>query len=361
MTEAPTYQPNWVSPPSDTIKDILIEKDLSTAMLTSLIGGDKGLASDLLNDKKSIDSELATLLSKTLGASSRFWLKRYQQYETDCERLKKEAEENDSWLKKFPVSDMIKFGWITANRKKSDRLYACLDFFNVQNTKQWYARYENLHMLAQFRTSSSYDSNPESVITWLRQGMILGSRVQCLPWNSTKFSEAVLKAKTYTRVKNPEKFIPEVSRLFASCGVALAIARTPSKCHASGATFFLDENKALLLLSFKYLSDDHFWFSLFHEAGHLLLHGKKSTFIEGLEYKDSKEEAEANSFSEQILIPSEYQDEFKQLDHTKWRQIIRFSKKIGVSPGIVVGQLQNAGLVAHDKLNKLKVRYKWAI
>jgi HTH-type transcriptional regulator / antitoxin HigA len=35
------------------------------------------------------------------------------------------------------------------------------------------------------------------------------------------------------------------------------------------------------MLSFRYKTNDHFWFSLFHELAHLLLHGKKSLFLEG--------------------------------------------------------------------------------
>ncbi|MFX9089566.1 ImmA/IrrE family metallo-endopeptidase, partial [Acinetobacter baumannii] len=41
----------------------------------------------------------------------------------------------------------------------------------------------------------------------------------------------------------------------------------------------LTPEKAMVLLSFRHLSDDHFWFTLFHEFAHLLLHNNQ-TFID---------------------------------------------------------------------------------
>jgi Zn-dependent peptidase ImmA (M78 family) len=112
-------------------------------------------------------------------------------------------------------------------------------------------------------------------------------------------------------------------------------------------------------LSFRYLSDDQFWFSFFHEAGHLLLHADRGVFIDGLEVGSSDEEREANEFAGKVLVPEDVQHELLQLqlDH---RAIIRFASRIGVSPGIVVGQLQHRRRITPRQLNALKRRYRWS-
>ena len=114
----------------------------------------------------------------------------------------------------------------------------------------------------------------------------------------------------------------------------------------------------MILLSFRYLSDDQFWFTFFHEAGHLLLHGDRCIFLEGDDTLTTEEEAEANAFAANILIPPEYQAEMLRLP-LDGRAVMRFARKVGVSPGIVVGQLQHHGRFRRNQLNNLKRRYTW--
>ena len=83
----------------------------------------------------------------------------------------------------------------------------------------------------------------------------------------------------------------------------MVIVPAPSGCKVSGATLFPQQDKALLLLSFRYLSDDHFWFSFFHEVGHLLLHGIEKIFLEGVDEINQNDEEEANKFAAELLIP----------------------------------------------------------
>jgi Zn-dependent peptidase ImmA (M78 family) len=113
------------------------------------------------------------------------------------------------------------------------------------------------------------------------------------------------------------------------------------------------------MLSFRYLSDDHFWFTFFHEAGHLLLHGKKAVFLEGENIVSTKEEQEANDFSARFLVPRQYQAELLRLPVNSL-EVIKFGRRIGISPGIVVGQLQHLGRLRQNELNALKRRFKWS-
>jgi Zn-dependent peptidase ImmA (M78 family) len=132
--------------------------------------------------------------------------------------------------------------------------------------------------------------------------------------------------------------------------------RTPVGCAASGATRFVSSNKAMVILSFRYLSDDHFWFTFFHEIGHLLLHKANLTFIDGEESLSNKMEKEANDFSERALIPESRRDELMDLKAAR-ESIIRFAYSVGVSAGIVVGQLQHHKIIGPNQMNFLKRRF----
>lgn len=361
MTSESTFQPNWASPPGDTISDILFEKNISLKEFSNKMGFTTTYTKKIINGNISITYKIAENLESILGASKTFWINRESQYREDIVRAEQNVLEQKEWLSELPLSDMRKFGWAPtlSNSKFEDKLNSCFNFFNVSSVKEWHEIYHDLLYATSFKISSSFDSKAESIITWLRQGEIDSQSSNCSNWNKELFKKSLLEIRPLTRQKDPQIFIPKIKELFSRCGVALAIVPTPTKCTTSGATYFTSNNKALLLLSFRHLSDDHFWFSLYHEAGHILLHKNTSIFLEGIEKSTSKEEKEANDFAAKILIPEEHQPQLMTLNANKWRDIVRFAKLVGVSSGIVVGQLQHLGLIRHNQLNKLKTRFKW--
>jgi len=140
--------------------------------------------------------------------------------------------------------------------------------------------------------------------------------------------------------------------------VAVVIERAPSGCRASGATKFLSPKKALMLLSFRHLSDDQFWFTVFHEAGHLVLHAQDGLFLEGIETADSTAEDAADEFARLNLFTEVGLKELQSLPLNHFA-IARFAKRLGVAAGLVVGQLQNMKRIPYGHFNYLKARYSW--
>src|SRR5262249_51187056 len=159
---------------------------------------------------------------------------------------------------------------------------------------------------AAFRTSATFDSQPGAIAAWLRQGEYEAGKIHCDRWDPDAFRQQLQVIRGLTREREPEVFLPELKRLCACCGVAVvAPLRAPKGCRASGASWFRSPGRPLLMLSFRYLTDDHLWFTFFHEAAHLLLHGDRSLFLEGEDRETSKEEEEANTFAANTLIPTE--------------------------------------------------------
>lgn len=349
------FRPDWISAPGDTIADILAERSLSTDKFAQLLGETVEQVRDLLDGRATITIRIARQLERVLGGSVEFWISRDFQYRQDSARLHAADQE---WLAGIPVGDMIRFGWLKPVPRPSEEVSACLRFFDVRSIYEWHRRYANVEAMVAFRTSKSFDSHPGAVAAWLRKGEIESSAVKCECWSPEKFKQALLKIRALTREKDPDGFLPQLRSLCADSGVAVAIVRAPFGCRASGATRFISREKALLLLSFRYLSDDHFWFTFFHEAGHLLLHGESRLFLEGLDTASTKEEEEANDFAARTLVPPEFQYGLLSLPLDS-RQVIRFARRLGVSPGIVVGQLQYHKRIKYNQLNGLKRRFEW--
>jgi HTH-type transcriptional regulator/antitoxin HigA len=361
MLQTTDFAPDWISPPGETIMDMLEEQNMSLTDLARGVGSPLSDMRGLLDGRTALTSDIAKKLEEILGGSAAFWMIRETQYRTDAALLQEERkfrEDAERWLDEIPLEDMVRFDWIKRKDSLRDKVVEALGFFGVSDIRTWHETYDRVFRAAAFRTSATFESKAGAVAAWLRRAEIESHAIECDPWDPAKFEEMLTEIRSLTRKKQPRVFIPALQKLCAGCGVAAVIIRAPNGCRASGATRFLTPQKALLTLSFRFLSDDHFWFTFFHEAGHLLLHPKNELFLEGAETESSKEEKEANDFAARVLIPVETEAAIRRLP-LDGREVLRFARKIGVSPGIVVGQMQHRGLITHRQLNNLKTRYRW--
>ncbi|MEX0961094.1 MAG: ImmA/IrrE family metallo-endopeptidase [Burkholderiales bacterium] len=359
--EIDTFRPDWISPPGETIFDILRLRNISEIDFARRICQDVNEVRALILGNKPITHDIAEKLESVLGASSAFWERREHKYRDAIRKLEGQANNNSvrEWLNDLPVAEMMKEGWIPRVRSHGEKVSACLRFFGVMDVPSWREAHADLTNRAAFRTSKALKSAPGAVAAWIRRAELESEAIECRPWDHTLFQQALNEARALTRETDPSVFLPALQRCFAKCGVAVVVLRTPPGCPASGATKFLTRDKALMLLSFRYLSDDQFWFSVFHEGGHLVLHPNR-LFVEGLAVPFASEEEEANTFAANMLVPPQYRDELLNLP-IDGRAVMRFARKIQIAPGIVVGQLQHLGILNRKQLNNLKRRYKWAV
>lgn len=361
MTETlSTFSPDWISPPGDTILDLLEEHGWKQSELAIRAGYTTKHISLLINGKAPINEETALKLERVVGGNARFWLTREAQYRellvrvTERTSLKKEAD----WLKEIPLKDMITFGWIRAFADEGEQVAECLRFFGVATVELWKRKYGEPS--AAFRSSDKFIKHTGAVAAWLRQGERKAATLATEPYNPVAFKETLGALRTLTREADPEVFIPKLVEACAEIGVAVVIEPSPKGCPVSGATLWLSPDKALLMLSLRYKTNDHFWFSFFHEAGHLLRHGKRLRFIEMEGALDNGHEEEANQFAANWLIPAHDARNLATLEKTE-AGIGKFADHLGIAPGIVLGRMQKEGMLPwNSRLNKtLKISYIW--
>ncbi len=107
------------------------------------------------------------------------------------------------------------------------------------------------------------------------------------------------------------------------------------KTRVSGATRWIKPDKALIQLSLRYKTNDHLWFTFFHEAGHILKHGKRDVFIDLEDGEEDRHEAEANAFAADMLIPPDAWRTFIETRDYRAKDGIRaFAAEIGIAPGL---------------------------
>jgi HTH-type transcriptional regulator/antitoxin HigA len=352
------FRPRWASPPGDTIRTALTERHLSLAALGESLRLSPARVQAILTGTEALSIDIAQRLTRLIGGSVAFWMNRDCQFRDDLARI-----EARHWSAQFPTKQAAAFGWIPPPDRTTEALDAWLEFFDVPDVDTWQHEYLSVIRTAKFRTAAPTTVDQPAVAAWLRQAEITASRIEANPWRPAAFRQVLSDARPLTRQKDPRSFVAQLTYLCARAGVAVAVVRPPRGCPVSGATRFLTSDKALIVLSARYLADDQFWFTFFHEAGHLLLHDPASIYVDqldvGIPLPSSPDEGEADDFAGDVLLPPDSRARLLS-GGDDVRALIGLAREIGVSPGILVGQLQHLGKVSFDsRLNHLKRRYRW--
>lgn len=354
-----TYQPDYAVPPGEILQEELSSRKMTQQDLAERTGLARKTINEIVAGKAPISHDTAIRLERVFHQPARYWMNLEQQYRELLARESEKAalEASKGWLKEFPLKKMIALGWLPEMNEPADQVQALLNFFGIGGVEQWDVVWKNLRVA--YRKSEKVQSSAHAISAWLRQGEIQAKRLECDSFDKQAFRAALQEIRALTRVADPSEFFPRLQELCCKCGVAVVLVPELPGMGVSGATYWLTD-VAVIQLSLRYKSDDHLWFTFFHEAGHILLHGKKETFLEGMGLDDEKEQ-EANAFSARTLIKrSEFNALISRSDfsHTAIQQ---FASAQGISPGIVVGQLQHHGVIPfRSRAQSLKVRYRWS-
>jgi HTH-type transcriptional regulator / antitoxin HigA len=356
------YTPDRVAPPGDTLQEVLDDRDMSQVELADRTGRSKKMINEIIKGKAPITADTAIQLERVLGVPATFWSNLERNYQDWLARKQEEEllRASTGWVREMPVRFLEQQGWIEERSSKPEKVRELLNYFGVASPAEW--RQVFAVPQASFRHSVRFQSDPGALAAWLRAGELEAQRIRCGEFDREGFQCALRSARALTTT-GPDEFVPRLTELCAGVGVAVAFVREVPRSRASGATRWISSSKALIQLSLRYKTDDHLWFTFFHEAGHILLHGKRLVFIEEGKASTGQEEEEANRFAADLLIPPEALAELRPIvvaRRLSKERVLGFARELGIAPGIVVGRLQHEGWLPHSYLNGLKLRLEWA-
>ncbi len=354
--------PNWASAPGETIQRLMMLREIPRDELAEALNLSLERFDALIGGHVRITLEIAEALSEHLGSSSRFWFARDKSYVRELARLGTSGpDDEDSWATTMPVRSMKRLGWLSQTARGDSLRADLLGFFDCANLQEWGIRYSTGVGEVAFRTSLAYPADGMATLVWLRVGEKKADELRLEKYSCKSFRTLLPSLKKLSAFKHPKSFISRIQTACSSVGVAVTTARAPEGCRASGASWVNRNGNPVIHLSFRHLSEDHFWFTFFHEVGHVLLHG--NSHIDGensgtLAVDQGEQEAEADAFAQEALVTSDIRARL-MAGRPNRAAIISAAREADVTPGIVVGQLENAGTLAHGKLSFLKRRYRW--
>jgi|WetSurMetagenome_2_1015567.scaffolds.fasta_scaffold76649_2 HTH-type transcriptional regulator / antitoxin HigA len=349
MKKTNEYYPESVPHPGIDLNEKLEEINMGPKEFSIRTGKPEKTVSAILKGNSSITPDMAVQFEKVLNIPARFWLQRQYHFNEYIARIKEfsNIQKEIPYLKNFPIKDMIRLMWISDADNKNELVLQLLAFFGLASFKNWENYYLKRKLKVKFRISLKHENNPYAVSVWLRKGELQALEMKTEKYSPKKLNKILPDLKNIM-VKNPNNIFDEIQYLCQNAGVKVIFTHCLPKAPLNGVTRWIGENP-IIQLSDRYKRYDIFWFTFFHEIGHLLLHGKKDIFIETINSslkKDNKEK-EADEFAINCTLTSEEEKEILKKENLNYDDIFNFAKKFNTHHSIIIGRLQHRGFINH--------------
>lgn len=344
------YHPQIAFHPGETLVEKLEELGMGPKEFAIRTGKPEKTVIAILKGNSSITPEMAVQFEHVLKIPAHFWLNMQRNYDEFLAREERQEllAESTEWAKLFPIADMVKKGWLPAKKTIEEKTSELLAFFSISNHKAWEDYYFNQQLKVAFRISLAHTKEPYAISAWLRKGELQATELPTKIYDEKKFKKALPEIKKIM-AKHPENLFKQLQTLCLEAGVKVVHTPCIKKAPINGSTRWLNDTP-LIQLTGRYKRNDSFWFTFFHEAGHILLHGKKDVFLENIDYseKDKQKEKEADNFAIKWTLSREEQNEVLQHFRITEGEVIQFAKKFNTHPAIIIGRLQHEGLVPYS-------------
>lgn len=349
-TTSQSYFPDIPVHPGMSLSDELGFLHLSATDLAKRTGVTKKHWSNILNGKASITPEVALKLEKVTGTKASYWNNLSRNYQASLaqadERAHIELEVKNIDEFKETYQELVKqevlenYTWVKSNYSEITR--CLLNFFSVNS----FAYIPSTQPVLFRRKEQTINRN--TVAALIRLGERKAQSVQTEPFNKNALKAALVEIKSYSLLE-PNVYLPLLEERFRTLGIVLVCVPGFKHTGLQGAAKWIGVDKAMVIVKARgqeettTVTEDKFWFNLFHELGHLVLHGKSEEFLDLDDVVDSVEEKEANSFANKQFMGgfelSDLQEYTNNSVINAEKAIVGLSKRFGVAPSIIAGQL----------------------
>lgn len=348
------FKPDYAIAPGATLLETIQSLGLSQAELAKRTGRPLKTINEIVKGKAAITAETALQLEHVLGVPASFWNKLERNYREALasSKQRKTLESGRSWAKRFPVNELVKRMAISDFKDDIGLVLSMLQFFGVSSISAWKQVWTVPSTV--YRRSSAFTHSPEATAAWLRLGEIEAKKLRLPVFDKAAFKQSLTRIRELMNAA-PKDLNVQLIEECRKVGVALVFVKELPRTYVHGAVRWNGDNP-IIQLSCRYRVEDIFWFSFFHEAGHVLLHGKREVFLEG-DKRQNEKEKQADAFARNHLIAEVRWRQFNTASDFSEPTIKAFADAVSVPAGIVVGRLQYEKKIEFAHFNYLKRRF----
>lgn len=330
-----TVAPDYIVPTGDFIAEWMDAEGINAAEMSRRLGVSRKHVSELLAGEATLSQDLALGLERVTGVPARIWNLHESGYRSDLARARgtEALESQYQQAQQFPLKYLREQGHITVSaRDRAGTVRELLSFLGVANLKAFRDSW-SAGSIAYRRRAAARDHAP-ALAVWLRLAEHPHDRLRDLPsFDAAALRDLIPQLRALTTLK-PEDGLPIAIGRLSQVGVALSVHAAIPGLGVHGVTRWLNGHP-VIQLSCLMKTDDQIWFTLFHELGHVLLHGDKELYVTG---DDTAEEAEANEYAADVLVPREYEARLPR--RRDLGAVTDLAEELGIAPSIVLGRAQ---------------------
>jgi HTH-type transcriptional regulator / antitoxin HigA len=125
----------------------------------------------------------------------------------------------------------------------------------------------------------------------------------------------------------------------AEAGVILVFVREVPETRVCGATWWLGSQQPVIALTARGRKPDSFWFNILHECAHVLLHPRRTTFLDIDMDKAASDpaEEEANAFAQGTLLPAATRAQIARATTREQLLLLLLAARLGIGIAIIAG------------------------
>lgn len=329
--------------PGETLKELLEDRNMTQQELALRTDASPKHISTVLSGEKSISISFAKKLEYALNIEAEFWINLQNAYDKEIlefDELNSISKEEISILKQLKTvfEYLINNALIPAYSITEQKILELRKFLNVSNLTV----IPTLVSTGAFRAQTRVSVDEYTLFGWQKICEVLCSRINV---HETDFSEqkkkilALVPSIKEMMFEPQDIFVPKLVSMFSENGIAFCIAPSFKGAPVQGYIKHFSDSKTILAMTFRQKKADIFWFTLFHEIGHLLNGDGKTKFID-FESVESTQEKKADEFAENKLINKVAYQSFVKKSDFSISSIKQFAKSQNILPCIVIGRLQ---------------------
>lgn len=338
------------TPPGATIKEQLEDRGMSQKEFAARMGMSEKHISQLINGDVQLTNDTALKLEMVLGLPARFWNNLESIYREKLAKVQAENEmdEDKKLAQRFPYSEMAKNGWVRATKNDTERVFELRSFFEVAHLN---CLRNPLVVNIAFRKLGDGKKTDYALLAWEQKVRIEARKAEVAPINLNKLEKTAPTLRAMT-MQDLNQFADLLRERLAECGVALVVIPHIGGSFLHGASFY-DGKKIVVGVTVRGKDADRFWFSLYHEIGHVILgHISQPGGV------SEDDELSADQYAQDTLISPELYAEFVKQGDFRESAIRNFALRIGIDAGIVLGRMQKDGLVKFNQYRSMKRKYE---
>lgn len=344
--------------PGYYVKEIIDDLGITQNEFAKRLGTTPKTISKIVNGEQNVSKDIARKLSDMLGTSVEFWLNLQKDYDLEIVKIE-EQKQIDREKEVFQDIDykyfVNHFNLPGLARDVIGQIKEVRKFLGISSLEVLKER----DLVTNFRSASGNleDKNIINSNIMLQIAVNEARKIDSPSYNA-EVLEVVIEEILHLTTKSPKEFYPLMTERLREAGVVFIGLPHLKNSGVNGATKKIG-NRVLLMLNDRRNYADTFWFSFFHEIGHIINKDFQIDFDSNIK---NETEQKADLYAQQKLIPEDVYNEFVLRNDFDEEAICEFSKRIDRAPGIVVGRLQRDERISYrSTLNSLKKKYRFTI